>query len=168
MRCALRTRWRGSEKKRRVRADPKTATRNPWEKRLSITPPPPPTTPWLRQARPCTWEKQKERRRSTTILASARQLHTLGAHYVGAPLKVRKNLGVAVQWCSRTRPPMDPKPARVWTQDGAQLVLLTALYFLQGVPLGLCGGSLPFILKSRVSFTQIGLFSVATLPFSLK
>ncbi len=39
---------------------------------------------------------------------------------------------------------------------------------MQGVPLGLCGGSLPFILKKDLSYAAIGVFSTAMLPFSLK
>src|SRR5690349_8736164 len=47
--------------------------------------------------------------------------------------------------------------------------LLTLLYALQGVPLGLAGGSLPFLLKAAgASYAAVGLFSFALLPFSLK
>jgi PAT family acetyl-CoA transporter-like MFS transporter 1 len=47
--------------------------------------------------------------------------------------------------------------------------LLCFLYCLQGVPLGLAGGSIPFLLKAAgASYTNIGIFSVSMIPFSLK
>lgn len=52
--------------------------------------------------------------------------------------------------------------------DLPNLILLAFLYCLQGVPLGLCMGSLPFILKKYVSFAEVGIFSLASYPFSLK
>mmetsp|Transcript_10165 Transcript_10165/g.15201 ORF Transcript_10165/g.15201 Transcript_10165/m.15201 type:complete len:473 (+) Transcript_10165:7-1425(+) len=48
------------------------------------------------------------------------------------------------------------------------ILVLTLLYCLQGIPLGLSMASLPFILKKHLSFTQIGIFSLAAYPFSLK
>jgi len=48
------------------------------------------------------------------------------------------------------------------------LVLLTSLYFLQGLPMGLMFGSIPFLLQERASYTQIGIFTLATYPYSLK
>ena len=52
--------------------------------------------------------------------------------------------------------------------DLANLLLLGFLYCLQGVPLGLCMGSLPFLLKKHISFAEVGIFSLASYPFSLK
>ena len=47
--------------------------------------------------------------------------------------------------------------------------LLCVLYCFQGVPLGLAGGAIPFLMKSLgSSYSKIGLFSLALLPFSLK
>ncbi|OLY80726.1 putative membrane protein [Smittium mucronatum] len=40
--------------------------------------------------------------------------------------------------------------------------------WLQGVPLGLSSGSIPFLLKEKMSFSQLGLFSLASYPYSLK
>ncbi|KAJ3187267.1 hypothetical protein HK101_009386 [Irineochytrium annulatum] len=39
---------------------------------------------------------------------------------------------------------------------------------LQGVPLGLTFGSVPFLLKSKLSFSDIALFSLSSYPYSLK
>lgn len=33
---------------------------------------------------------------------------------------------------------------------------------LQGVPLGLASGSIPFLLQQRLTYSQIGIFSLAT------
>jgi hypothetical protein len=39
---------------------------------------------------------------------------------------------------------------------------------LQGVPLGLCLGSVPFLLQMSVSYTALGYFSFCSWPYSLK
>lgn len=56
-------------------------------------------------------------------------------------------------------------------KDRRNFLLLVLLYFLQGIPMGLAGGSVPFLLKSAkygVSYGQIGVFSLASYPYSLK
>lgn len=82
-------------------------------------------------------------------------------------------------------------------QDIANFLLLSMLYMLQGetvpfhlsytlkhsisrvsplflrfvhagVPFGLVSGSLPFLLKSRTTYSEIGVLSLATWPYSLK
>ena len=53
-------------------------------------------------------------------------------------------------------------------QDRRNFMLLVLLYFLQGVPMGLAGGSVPFLLKSHLSYGQIGIFTLASYPYSLK
>lgn len=53
-------------------------------------------------------------------------------------------------------------------QERRNFVLLVLLYFLQGIPIGLAGGSVPFLLKSHLSYSQIGIFSLAAYPYSLK
>lgn len=53
-------------------------------------------------------------------------------------------------------------------KEVGNLVLLMTLYALQGVPLGLTMGSMPFLLQSTASYTQIGIFTVASYPYSLK
>lgn len=42
------------------------------------------------------------------------------------------------------------------------------LYLLQGIPVGLAFGSIPFLLKSRLSYGQVGIFTLASYPYSLK
>ncbi|THV99911.1 hypothetical protein D6D27_00662 [Aureobasidium pullulans] len=41
-------------------------------------------------------------------------------------------------------------------QDKRNFLLLVLLYFLQGIPMGLASGSVPFLLKSHLSYGQIG------------
>lgn len=53
-------------------------------------------------------------------------------------------------------------------QDKPQFYLLIMLYLLQGIPIGLAFGSIPFLLKSKLSYTQVGIFSLASYPYSLK
>ncbi|KAJ6157592.1 Major facilitator superfamily domain general substrate transporter [Penicillium chermesinum] len=52
--------------------------------------------------------------------------------------------------------------------DKRNFMLLCVLYFLQGVPMGLATGSVPFLLKPYLSYGQIGIFSLASYPYSLK
>ena len=52
--------------------------------------------------------------------------------------------------------------------DRVSMAVLLVLYTLQGIPMGLCS-SLPVILKERgISFEDLALLSLASLPFSLK
>ncbi|KAL2269498.1 hypothetical protein VTJ83DRAFT_1682 [Remersonia thermophila] len=53
-------------------------------------------------------------------------------------------------------------------QDQRNFGLLVLLYFLQGIPLGLATGSVPFLLKNHMSYGEIGVFSLASYPYSLK
>ncbi|KAH0538827.1 hypothetical protein FGG08_004603 [Glutinoglossum americanum] len=53
-------------------------------------------------------------------------------------------------------------------KDRKNFLLLVLLYFLQGVPMGLASGSVPFLLKEHMSYGQIGVFSLAAYPYSLK
>lgn len=52
--------------------------------------------------------------------------------------------------------------------DRRNFLLLCVLYFLQGIPMGLATGSVPFLLKPHLSYGQIGIFSLASYPYSLK
>ena len=53
-------------------------------------------------------------------------------------------------------------------QDKLSMFVLLVLYTLQGIPMGL-SGSIPLLLKERnVSFEGIALFSLVSMPFSLK
>lgn len=53
-------------------------------------------------------------------------------------------------------------------QDRRNFGLLVLLYFLQGVPMGLATGSVPFLLKPYMSYSALGVFSLASYPYSLK
>ncbi|KAJ3183393.1 hypothetical protein HDU87_006712 [Geranomyces variabilis] len=53
-------------------------------------------------------------------------------------------------------------------KDRGNVVLLVVLYLLQGVPLGLSFGAIPFLLKSKLSYADIALFSLSSYPYSLK
>lgn len=71
--------------------------------------------------------------------------------------------------------PSPQTPAQVQTsfsdlppQDRSNFLLLCLLYFLQGIPMGLASGSVPFLLKKYLSYGQIGVFSLAIYPYSLK
>jgi hypothetical protein len=52
--------------------------------------------------------------------------------------------------------------------DYSAIILLVVLYLLQGVPLGLAMGSLPYILKSKLSFSELAMLSLSQYPYSLK
>lgn len=52
--------------------------------------------------------------------------------------------------------------------DRPAFIVLVILYLLQGIPVGLAFGSIPFILKSKLSYSQVGIFSLAAYPYSLK
>jgi MFS transporter, PAT family, solute carrier family 33 (acetyl-CoA transportor), member 1 len=39
---------------------------------------------------------------------------------------------------------------------------------LQGIPVGLAFGSVPFLLKAKLSYGQVGIFSLASYPYSMK
>ncbi|KAH3680222.1 hypothetical protein WICMUC_000487 [Wickerhamomyces mucosus] len=53
-------------------------------------------------------------------------------------------------------------------QDRPQFILLILLYLLQGIPVGLAFGSIPFLLKSKLSYSQVAFFTLASYPYSLK
>ncbi|KAK9367934.1 acetyl-coenzyme A transporter 1-domain-containing protein [Lipomyces kononenkoae] len=52
--------------------------------------------------------------------------------------------------------------------DFRNFSLLCILYLLQGIPVGLAMGSVPFLLKGKLSYGQVGLFSLASYPYSMK
>ena len=69
--------------------------------------------------------------------------------------------------------PSDPKASSAGfldlpRRDQRNFLLLVLLYFLQGIPMGLAMDSVPFLLKSHVSYSEIGVFSLASYPYSLK
>jgi hypothetical protein len=53
-------------------------------------------------------------------------------------------------------------------KDKQALALLIVLYALQGVPLGLTMGSLPYLLQPHLDYASLGTFSLASYPYSLK
>ncbi|KAL7309500.1 hypothetical protein PS15m_010371 [Mucor circinelloides] len=53
-------------------------------------------------------------------------------------------------------------------RDYGNFALLVTLYLLQGIPIGLCFGSIPFLLKAKLSYSQIAIFSLSSWPYSLK
>lgn len=57
---------------------------------------------------------------------------------------------------------------RLSIRDQKALALLVALYLLQGIPVGLAFGSIPFLLRAKLSYSQIGIFTLCTYPYSLK
>lgn len=75
------------------------------------------------------------------------------------------------------RPPQAPRALVYETKASGSLLdvdkpafyLLVLLYFLQGIPVGLAFGSIPFLMKSsHLSYSQLGTFSLASYPYSLK
>ncbi|KAK9718591.1 hypothetical protein K7432_005393 [Basidiobolus ranarum] len=60
------------------------------------------------------------------------------------------------------------KPKTKLSSDAGNITLLIVLYLLQGIPVGLTLGSIPFLLKSKMSYSQMGIFSLAGYPYSLK
>ncbi|KZT22107.1 MFS general substrate transporter [Neolentinus lepideus HHB14362 ss-1] len=54
------------------------------------------------------------------------------------------------------------------SKDKSGMALLILLYLIQGVPLGLALGSMPFLLREHLSYSQLGVFSLASYPYSLK
>ncbi|KAH9921404.1 MFS general substrate transporter [Fomitopsis serialis] len=54
------------------------------------------------------------------------------------------------------------------TRDRRAIILLIILYLIQGFPLGLALGSLPFLLREHLSYSQLATFSLASYPYSLK
>ncbi|KAG6837899.1 hypothetical protein H0H93_013052 [Arthromyces matolae] len=56
----------------------------------------------------------------------------------------------------------------IGAKDQRNMVLLCILYLIQGVPLGLALGSVPFLLREHLSYSQLATFSLASYPYSLK
>ena len=56
----------------------------------------------------------------------------------------------------------------MFDEELLNVLLLLSLYLLQGIPLGLVSGSLPFMIKSRMTYSELAIFSLANYPFSLK
>ncbi|KAH8101372.1 MFS general substrate transporter [Cristinia sonorae] len=61
-----------------------------------------------------------------------------------------------------------PRPKKISPKDKRSMVLLVILYLIQGFPLGLALGSLPFLLREHLSYSQLAIFSLSSYPYSLK
>jgi PAT family acetyl-CoA transporter-like MFS transporter 1 len=59
-------------------------------------------------------------------------------------------------------------PARYFGGDLKYILLFLVLYFYQGLAMGFCFGSFPLLLKRTHSYTEVGIFSLCSWPFSLK
>ncbi|KAK2461703.1 hypothetical protein APHAL10511_006166 [Amanita phalloides] len=57
---------------------------------------------------------------------------------------------------------------KISAKDKRGMVLLCVLYLIQGVPLGLALGSVPFLLKEHLSYSQLATFALSSYPYSLK
>ena len=53
-------------------------------------------------------------------------------------------------------------------KDLLGIFVLTTLYCLQGIPMGLFWGSMPFLLANKFSYSDQATFSLSSYPFSLK
>ncbi|KAI9507138.1 acetyl-coenzyme A transporter 1-domain-containing protein [Russula earlei] len=53
-------------------------------------------------------------------------------------------------------------------EDKKAMALLIVLYIIQGVPIGLAMETLPFLLRERLSYSKIAIFSLSSYPYSLK
>lgn len=65
-------------------------------------------------------------------------------------------------------PPRSAGKKPMSTKDKRAMVLLCILYLIQGVPLGLALGSIPFLLKEHLSYSQLATFALSSYPYSLK
>jgi len=62
-----------------------------------------------------------------------------------------------------------PDPNKpISAKDKKAMALLVVLYLIQGFPLGLALGSIPFLLREHLSYSQLAIFSLASYPYSLK
>ncbi|KAH8120631.1 acetyl-coenzyme A transporter 1-domain-containing protein [Phellopilus nigrolimitatus] len=64
--------------------------------------------------------------------------------------------------------PYSSSKAGMSSKDKRGMVLLIVLYLIQGVPLGLALGSVPFLLREHLSYSQLAIFALAGYPYSLK
>jgi MFS transporter, PAT family, solute carrier family 33 (acetyl-CoA transportor), member 1 len=53
-------------------------------------------------------------------------------------------------------------------EDMPNLLLLVLLYTFQGLPMGLFLSSIPLLFKKYLSYQEIGVVSMATMPYSFK
>lgn len=53
-------------------------------------------------------------------------------------------------------------------RDLPRIILLTILYAFQGLPIGLFLSTVPILFKKYMTYAEIGVIMMCTLPFSLK
>eukprot|EP00127_Corallochytrium_limacisporum_P006964 Clim_evm18s239 gene=Clim_evmTU18s239 len=63
---------------------------------------------------------------------------------------------------------MDHRHHPILQGDRLNFTFLVMLYMMQGIPLGLTMGSIPFLLKKIFDFHDLAIFSFAAYPYSLK
>lgn len=101
------------------------------------------------------------RKRDTSLESSSDQASRLMAH---PDFSLDEDPPVTPQTPAMNTTSFHNLPA----SDRRNFLLLCLLYFLQGIPMGLATGSVPFLLKPYLSYGQIGVFSLASYPYSLK
>ncbi|GAA5846584.1 hypothetical protein JCM3766R1_007120 [Sporobolomyces carnicolor] len=82
--------------------------------------------------------------------------------------RVDELTAVAIGDNKTSEPTTTTGATRLSIRDQKALALLVALYLLQGIPVGLAFGSIPFLLRAKLSYSQIGIFTLCTYPYSLK
>jgi hypothetical protein len=78
----------------------------------------------------------------------------------------KENAEESLKLSSSSKHIKNKKP--LMTDDTKNILLLVILYLLQGVPLGLSFGSIPYLLKSKLNYSDLALFSLSSYPYSLK
>lgn len=85
------------------------------------------------------------------------------------PIDTGGSLPFATQDVEASR--LQAKPtevAQLRAIDRPAFMVLVVLYLLQGIPVGLAFGLVPFILKLKLLYSHVGVFSLAAYPYSLK
>ncbi|BGP43500.1 hypothetical protein JCM10450v2_007668 [Rhodotorula kratochvilovae] len=85
----------------------------------------------------------------------------------GAPTSDER-IGLTTGKLAASAPGGEDEGGPLSLRDKRALALLVALYLLQGIPVGLAFGSIPFLLRAKLSYSQIGIFTLCTYPYSLK
>lgn len=116
-------------------------------------------------------EGEKQNGEAMPFLLEHRRRHSAAGENAAASIMSRHSFSLDDEPPTPKTPSMHDDGAGFFElpdQDRRNFLLLVLLYFLQGIPMGLAGGSVPFLLKSHLSYGQIGVFSLAIYPYSLK
>jgi len=92
--------------------------------------------------------------------------HPSGRTFGRFPMGAGSSTGGGNSWTHWGEEDTEGGPS-LWSERGP-MALLVLLYMMQGIPMGLTLGAMPFMLQSRLSFSQIGIFSLAAYPYSMK